>query len=242
MTNQLYVFAVSHYCEKAQWALAHHGITHELCFLAPGLHFHLAKDHSLIETSVPILIHDKGVVQGSANIMDWAELQSDPQNSIAANGASEIEQRVDDILGVHVRRFYYSEVLVNDPDEAEREFTAGLAAADKKTFNEIFSLVRDGMIDAMDLGSAQGEESRMIVKRELAWLDELLEDGRDYLIADRFSRADLAVAALTSPIVKPIESPLSSYYSLDNSEWNVHPCLSWAREIYRRHRGQEIVR
>jgi glutathione S-transferase len=33
---QLYVFAISHYCEKARRALDYLGIEHEIKYLAPG--------------------------------------------------------------------------------------------------------------------------------------------------------------------------------------------------------------
>ena len=235
-TNRLYVFAVSHYCEKARWALEYHGIEHELRFLAPGLHFQVCQSLSLAETTVPILVNDQEVVQGSANIIDWAEQQSNPQNKLSVEGTQEIERRVDAIIGVHTRRFYYSDVLLNDPDAAKREFSFGLANAESNTFDEIWTLVRQGMIDAMDLGKVQREESREIIERELLWLDSLLDDGRPYLLGDRFTRADLAIAALTAPIVAPAESPITKHLTI-NTGWHGHRCLDWVREIYRQHRS-----
>ncbi len=39
----LYVFAISHYCEKARWALDHFGIAYRLQHVVPGLNRVIAK-------------------------------------------------------------------------------------------------------------------------------------------------------------------------------------------------------
>ena len=64
------------------------------------------------------------------------------------------------------------------------------------------------MIQRMDLGPEQRIDSRTIVDTELSWLDELLSDGRHYLVGDEFSRADLSAASLLSPLVSPPQHPV----------------------------------
>ena len=43
MKPTLYIFAISHFCEKARWALDYLGIEYQLVHLAPGLHMSAAK-------------------------------------------------------------------------------------------------------------------------------------------------------------------------------------------------------
>jgi glutathione S-transferase len=107
----LYVFAISHYCEKARWALDRLEIDHELLYPPVGLHMQIAKNLGAARSSVPILIADERVVQGSAAIIDWADAATaeDADRLTPASVCDpcrEIERRADDVLGVHVRRFY----------------------------------------------------------------------------------------------------------------------------------------
>src|SRR5210317_1094815 len=69
----LYLFAISHYCEKARWALDRAGIDYELHHLAPGLHRRFAKKHGLPRSSVPILQSGDTLIQDSSAIVDWAQ-------------------------------------------------------------------------------------------------------------------------------------------------------------------------
>ena len=50
-----YVFNISHYCEKARWALDHFGIEHEARHVMPGAHRLIAKKLGAKRGSVPFL-------------------------------------------------------------------------------------------------------------------------------------------------------------------------------------------
>ena len=75
---QLYVFAISHYCEKARWALDYLGVEYEIKYLAPGLHAELMTSLGADGTSLPVLVNDGELIQGSSTIISWAE--SAPNN------------------------------------------------------------------------------------------------------------------------------------------------------------------
>lgn len=124
----LYIFAISHYCEKARWALDYLGIDYESTHLPPGLHVLTAKKLGAPDSSLPILVADGQVVQGSAKIIDWAEsVASGVVNCLTPNvsreACQEIEKRLDDVLGVHTRRYYYSEALVDHPETVRPIFS-----------------------------------------------------------------------------------------------------------------------
>ena len=66
-------------------------------------------------SSVPYLSLKDRVIQGSADIISWAENEGstvDKGLTPDVEACARIEKRIDEIAGVHVRRYYYSEALV----------------------------------------------------------------------------------------------------------------------------------
>lgn len=244
----LYIFAISHYCEKARWALDRLGIEYALQHLAPGAHVQAAKQLGADGSSLPLLVSSEGVVQGSGEIVDWADSisptaskrlgvdQSDREACLA------LEQRLDDIAGVHVRRYYYSEAIVDHPDSVRPMFTRNLAPSDREPLEQNWDLVCRLMTSAMDLGREQREESRRIVEGELRWLDDILADGRSFLLGDRLSRVDITAASLLAPLALPMEHPTYGALAVppraraDLASWADRPSVAWVRKIYREHR------
>ncbi len=243
---RLYVFSISHYCEKARWAIEHHGIEYELVHLAPGSHISTARDLGSRRSGLPILSIDGEVIQGSSKIIDWADRvgEADSKRLAPQGGESgaEIEKRLDDVLGVHARRVFYSEALVEQPQSVRRFFARDLSLVQRLTLRAAWGKIRQKMIQGMDLGTSQGAASQQLVEKELDWLDALLSDGRSFLVGDRFSRVDLTAASLMSPLVRPEEHP--SYARLELPprlstvvrEWDQRRTTQWVREIYAEYR------
>lgn len=244
----LHVFAISHYCEKARWALDHHGVAYALRHLAPGAHVQVAQQLGAPGTSVPILVAGGRVVQGSSAILDWADARTvDPARRLApepehSDACRAIEARLDDVAGVHTRRYYYSEALVEYPETVLPVFTRDLAADEARSLEQGWDFIRQAMTARMDLGAEQGRESRLIVEGELDWIESLLADGRRYLLGDHFSRADVTAASLLAPLVRPQQHPtyggivLPPGIQADLARWGERPALAWVREMYRAHR------
>ena len=78
-----------------------------------------------------------------------------------------LEQRLDDVAGVHARRYYYSEALVEHPESVRPILSHGLAAGDRKLLEDNFGVVRQLMMARMDLGAEQQQESRLLCETEL---------------------------------------------------------------------------
>ena len=243
----LYVFAISHYCEKARWALDYLGINYVLQYVAPGEHGQIARELGAPQTSVPYLNLHGQVIQGSANIIDWADSATSidgkrltPESDRAV--CDQIEKRIDDIAGVHVRRYYYSEALVEYPKTVRPMFTRDLPLRKKLLISMAWGKIRGLMIARMNLGRKQGQESRDITEGELDWIDGLLSDGRKYLVGDEFSRADMAVASLLAPLALPPQHPTYGKIkhpprmAKDVSEWQQRPSIKWVRDIYAEYR------
>ncbi len=243
----LYVFAISHYCEKARWALDSLAVDYELRHLAPGLHGLIAKRLGAPGSSLPLLVADGRVVHGSGAILEWADAATTNDSMRLCPDAMReecrlLEQRLDDVAGVHARRYYYSEALVEHPQTVRPMFTRDLSFGQGLLLRAAWGRVRALMIRAMDLGFEQGQQSKQILEQELDWFDGLLSDGRRFLVGDRFSRADLTAASLLAPIALPPEHPTYGRLELppraraDLARWSDRPTTGWVREIYRTHR------
>lgn len=243
----LYIFAISHYCEKARWALNYSNIDYEINHLAPGQHRKIARKLGASNSSLPILVVDGKVVQGSAKIIEWADdSASNDKTSLIPDSVREkclaLEKRLDDILGIHIRRYYYSEALVEHPNSVRPIFTRDLSILQKLSVGMAWSVICKVMIERMDLGLEQGQESRSIVAGELDWLDGLLSDGRNFLCGDQFTCADITAASLLAPLTMPDQHPTYSNLTLPPRvaetmfEWGQRRSINWVRGIYSQYR------
>lgn len=242
----LYVFAISHFCEKARFVLDHLGIDTTLKHLPPGAHAAIAKGLGAPGSSLPILVAAGEVVQGSAEIMDWAEAAAPGSATLTPSHARQecvdIEKRLDDVAGIHVRRAFYSEALGEHPETILPIFVRDLTPTERTMITDAWPGITKMMIELMNLGPDQEKESVGIVDAELRWLDELLSDGRSFLAGDVFSRADIAAASLLAPLVRPGEHPNAEAIQIPPrmaeiiAGWQDRPSLLWIREIYRQYR------
>ncbi len=250
VTPTLHVFSISHYCEKARWALDYLGHDYVLSRLAPGSHIKKAKSLGLKRGAMPFLELPDGVIQGSADIVSWAETHgageaqlTSPENREAC---LEIEQRLDDVAGIHVRRFFYSEAIVDHPSTVLPIFRRGLPWLEQLKLSLGWKVVCRLMIKGMDLGPTQRQESRDKVEGELDWLDGLLADGRQYLVGDRLTRADLAAASLLSPLALPDEHPEYQHIVVpplaqaDMDRWAERPSIRFAKNLYKNARHANV--
>ena len=245
-TPTLYVFAISHYCEKARWALEFLGIDCKVRGIAPGLHTRLQKKYGLAASSLPLLISGSDVVHGSAAILDWAEEQATNGKTLTpesdAANCRAVEGRLDDIAGVHTRRYFYSEALLEHPDKVKPAFLEGIPWYERPMLHLMWPRITPIMAERMDLGREQGEESREIVDSELNWIESFLAEGRDYLVGDGLTRADITAASLfgrlsgTSDHPRKSETFLPPGMSADQAAWRDRPALAWVRRIYAEHR------
>jgi len=244
-TPQLYAFGISHYCEKARWALDWRGIAFKEVRWPPGPHILLARRQGAAGSSLPILRHADEVIQGSGAIIDWAERMGGGPSltpELDAERALAIEARADAVLGVHVRRFVYGATLTDHPELVKPLLFDGVAPRLRTAAEAMWPMVRKTMIAGMDAGPEAAPDSQVRIEDELDWLEERLAEGGGFLAGGGFSRADLTVASLLAPLARPDEAPIYRDFSLPQplaatvEAWRRRPLLQWVLTIYREHR------
>ena len=247
--RRLVTFRISPYCEKARWALDWHGIAYEEINWAPGVHRFLAKRCGAKQTCLPILLDGETVIQGSGAIIDWADRQTrDPARRLTVTDAREIEQRADSVIGVHVRRLAYAELLPRFPELAKPALFGKASGSHRLIGNVMWPLSRLVMMRMHDITPDAAAESRSILESELDWIDNTLAGNRHYLSGDRFSRADITVASLLAFFAPPREMPTYCEMSIpgallaDRERWRDRPVMRWVVAQYQTHRLSKPAR
>lgn len=115
---QLYTFTISHFSEKARWALDFEKVRYSERRLLPGPH-QLVTRRLARRSSVPVLVEGRRVIQGSSAILDYLEQEVPgcrlaPDARVAA-WSRELESKADHAFGLGVQRIFYAVLL------AERE-------------------------------------------------------------------------------------------------------------------------
>ncbi len=202
---ELYQFPFSHFCEKARWALDYKGIAYRTVNLLPGFHARAVR-RIAPETSVPVLRDGGTAIQGSAAIIDYLDMNYPapaltPRDPEAAREAMEWERYFDEEIGVQTRLWFYYHTL---PDSrlALGFLLRGAAWYKRPAFLLAFPMVRPMMMRFMNMTAGNARQAEQRLRFALEGLDAALE-GRRFLVGDSFSRADLTVCALLSPLCLP---------------------------------------
>ena len=213
----LWHIPVSHYSEKARWALDWKGIEYRRRAPTPGPHMAVALTLTRgAHKTFPILqIDGRTIGDSSAIIAALEEIRPEPRlmpaDAAGRRRALELEEFFDEELGPHVRLLAFHEFR-KDPD-ALRSFTANvlparLAGSDAvlaggAKFARSFAQARFRVASGDDAETAR----RQIVAAFDRLESELEASGGDHLVGDDFTVADLTVAALFMPLVQPALGP-----------------------------------
>jgi glutathione S-transferase len=245
----LWQIDISHYSEKARWALAYKGIEHLRRSPMPGTHIPIALWLTRGgQITFPILQLDGRTVGDSTAIIAALEEQSPepslyPADREQRQRALELEDYFDRELGPHIRLLAWHE-LINEPklmaELASRSAPGPLAKAKGLTgaYARAFTRLRFGA------GSDQSAAlARNKVTAAMDRLDaELAAGGGDYLVGDSFSVADLTAASLFYPLVRPAEGPMPAdlptppAFERFQQTLSDRPGFPYVEEMFRRHR------
>jgi glutathione S-transferase len=241
---RLITIPVSHYSEKARWALDYLQIPYQELAHMPPFHRSATKKHG--GTSVPVLITDTGVATDSTDILRYLDrlypeklYSIDPQIQPLS---TELEILFNNTLGVQTRRWGYSHILT--PKLLYPKWTQGVPFWEKLLFPVIFPKVGKIVRSNFDITETSAAESCREIEIVFDRVDGLLADGRKYLLGDRFSAIDITFAALAAPILQPPEhhippTPLDvlpDRMQTDIRKAQATPAGKFALRLYQEHR------
>src|ERR1700680_2544043 len=182
---RLVTIPISHYCEKARWALERVRLPYREERHIQGVHRFAARRAGGGST-VPVLVTPDGAIGESSEILAWIDERTPPENRLFPSepGArSEVERlcrRLDERLGPAGRRLMYIHML------AERELmlrfnNAGVPAWENREIRYGWPLMLRFARRALDITPGIEAEDEKAVFGELDFVAELLRDGRPHL-------------------------------------------------------------
>jgi glutathione S-transferase len=241
----LWHLKVSHYNEKARWALDYKRVSHVRRAVTPGDHRSVAR-RLYGGRTFPVLELDGTAIGDSTEIVAalehrWPDPPLHPADPAERRRALQLEDFFDEELGPYTRLLVVHHLL-EDGDLFRRTFAPDLPLRRRVVGRAVWPRLRKRVIAGFGIDEAAVEHAFGKLRRGGERFRAELGPG-GYLVGGMFSVADLTLAALVAPAVAPEQFP---YEQPQRGHALVAPVVEalaesgvadWAREIYARHRG-----
>lgn len=196
----------SHYSEKARWALDWLALPYREEPHVPLLHrFATSRNGG---QSVPLLVHGTNRFVDSTDIVMHADAVCGgdllyPRDATLRREVEALEERFDNELGPHSRRWAYAQLLP-EARLLRQVMSRGVPRLEANLLPVLMPLVRKLVRAALRITPESARRSLEHVRHVFREVDERLGDGRQFLVGENFSAADLTFAALAAPVLFPV--------------------------------------
>ncbi|WP_243809276.1 glutathione S-transferase family protein [Pseudomonas sp. LA21] len=195
----------SHYSEKARWALDRLSLPYQEQPHIPLLH-RLATTRNG-GSSVPVLVHGAAYFTDSTDILMHADRARGggllyPLDAGQRQEVEAFETRFDEDLGIHARRWAYAQLLA-ERSLLRQAMSRGVPKLEAALLPLILPAIVRVIRKALRITPESSARSLDRVRSLFKEVGDRLEDGRQFLVADRFTAADLTFAALAAPVLFP---------------------------------------
>jgi glutathione S-transferase len=229
-TIKLIQMYASPWAERVRWALNYKGVPYEKQDYQPGVDEEKVKKLTG-QAQVPVLLANGKVIPDSTAILNWLE-EYKPQPALIPASAKERaqvmmwEELMDGVLGPQARMLIVGHFLRSSEPELQQ---GGRYFAQKYQHS-----------------SYAEEHAKVTIERILTALKHAL-DGRQYLVGDAFTRADLTAASMLLLVNPPPDelflfpAPMRPMYTAPlTSDSQFTPLFVWRDQMYRGHRGETV--
>lgn len=204
---RLLTIPISHYCEKARWALDRLAIPYvEERHLQV---FHYPRSYWLSRgPNVPVLIDGNTTITDSTTILQYLDRYATEETHLypatVLNEIDTLEELFDETLGIESRRWVYFHAL-QTPSMALRISSQGVPNWQASIAPLCYPLLKAFIRRKLDVSAKTVDIGLERSRSVIAQVDTLLSDGRPYLLGNRFTAADLTLAAMMAPFLMPVE-------------------------------------
>jgi glutathione S-transferase len=250
--HRLLTIPISHFCEKARWALDRAGIEYVEERHVQGIHQIVAR-RAGGGTTVPVLVTRERVLAESEDILRYADerLEDDrklfPEEPELRDEVVGLCRELDRGLGPDGRRLMYA-LMLDLKGPMLRVNNQGVPAWEARAMTALWPLAKRWGRRELDIhpGTAAVDEEK--VRRVFDAVAERLADGRAHLCGDRFTAADLTFASLAAAVLVPPEygvrlpqpGELPDHIGRRVSAFREHPAGRYALELFRTERGGRV--
>jgi glutathione S-transferase len=240
----LYQFIISHFCEKARWALDHKQVAYRQRSLVPGLHIPVIK-RLTGHTTVPVLVDGGLVVRGSGAIIDHLDAVRParpltPSDTATAARVRARELDLDRRLGETIRQIAYFHLL-GEGDLVQQMWAQEITGWQRWVLPVVFPVARRVVGRMYELEAQSVRAAEVVFAEAMAELDAQYEADL-WLQGGCFGRLDLTVAALLAPLVEPpghrVAWPAQrpAAWAAWCAQFDQSPTVRRVRDLYAQHR------
>ena len=231
MTPTLITIPISHYGERARWALDRSGRAYREVHHLQMFSWLYALGHGGKKT-LPVLRTADGVVNDSGDIMRWADPTLYPTDDV-------FDRELAGEYGDCTRRVAYS-WFFGDLDRFW-PFNVGRAPRyERVLLRSAMPLGKAFLRRYLSVNDTEVARARDVVMHMLDRVAAVLADGRPFLHGDRFTGVDLTFATMTAPVIAPPHYgvPLPSVDELAPNaadtvrSMRAHPAGAYAMRLY----------
>jgi glutathione S-transferase len=261
---RLITIAVSHYCEKVRWALDHVEARDESPYYytedghPPGFHAYetlkATKEEASITPMIVVEEHGKReVLYDSVQILKRLMPELYPQEIQAQ--VEEMEADLGKRVGAAVRCFAYYNFLTQQVDNKKYHDTFVSFVADERKVARIEHVIFDrfldkglgkGILEALQINADTAVASLQAIRSVFSELSRKLEEsGGEYILDSStnnksygFTAADLTLAALAYPLLRPPEM----HFWLADMEDIPDEINSLTKELVATKAGQHVLK
>jgi glutathione S-transferase len=249
-TPVLITIPISHYCEKARWALDRAGLPYREQRHVQGVHRVAARRAGGGDT-VPVLVTASEVLGESEQIVAWADRHLPERDRLFASAPQEREaelslcRRFDERLGPSGRRLMYVHMLRQRRLAIEFN-NQGVPRWEARVVRWGWPAITRFIARVLHITPGIEAQDEAVVTGELDHVAKLLADGRSYLCGERFGAADLTFAALAAAVLAPPQygvtlpqpDQMAPATAAMVRSFREHPGGRFAMQMFARHRAR----
>jgi glutathione S-transferase len=246
--RRLITIPISHFCEKARWALERAELDYSEERHVQGVH-RVAARRAGGGVTVPVLVAPEGVFAESEQIIAYADrslpedLRLFPTDEALRREVTSLSRRLDAGLGPEGRRLMYAHML-EQRRLMLRFNNQGVPPWEGRVMTLLWSVMVPWGKRELGIRSDRVSEDEKLVWNAFDMIGDRLADGRRYLAGDRFTAADLTFAALAAAVVVPPEygvplpqpDLLPPYLAGKVQAFREHPAGVFALALFRNER------
>ena len=245
---RLITIPISHYCEKARWALDRAAIGYREERHIQIVH-RIASRRAGGGGTVPVLVASDGVFTQSAAILAYADRHTEPGARLYPEDRERraevvaLERDFDAGLGPEGRRWMYFHLLP-ERDLGRAYNCTGVPAWERLAFPLLLGVMSGYIRHLLAIGPQTPVQAGAAVQATFDAVAARLGDGRRYLCGDAFTAADLAFAALAAPVLVPPQygvalpqpAELPPVMAAAVEAFRAHPAGAFALRLFREER------